>query len=59
MQMQPAKGVGRFLPTLFLIGFVIYLFTDPQGAAVAVKWAFEAIVTGAHQLAEFIKAISK
>ncbi|TDE26429.1 hypothetical protein E1295_44355 [Nonomuraea mesophila] len=58
MQMQPAKSLGRFLPTLFLIGFVIYLFTDPAGAAVAVKWAFEATVSGAQQLAEFIKAVS-
>ncbi|WP_170223399.1 hypothetical protein [Nonomuraea turkmeniaca] len=56
--MQPAKSVGRFLPTLFLIGFVIYLFTDPQGAAVAVKWGFESIVTGAQQFAEFIKTVS-
>ncbi|MFI9552084.1 hypothetical protein [Nonomuraea endophytica] len=56
--MQPAKSVSRVLPTLVLIGFVIYLFTDPQGAAVALKWAIEAIVTGAQQLAEFVKAIS-
>lgn len=56
--MQPAKSVSRVLPTLILIGFVIYLFTDPQGAAVALKWAIEAIVTGTQQFAAFIKAIS-
>ncbi|MCA2227388.1 MULTISPECIES: hypothetical protein [Nonomuraea] len=55
--MQPAKSLTRFLPTLVVIGMVIYLFTDPQGAAVAFKWAFEAIVTGAQQFAEFVKAI--
>lgn len=55
--MQPAKSIGRFLPTLFLIGYGFYLFTDPQGAAVALKWAFESIGAGAQQFAEFIKAI--
>jgi hypothetical protein len=57
-QMQPAKSVGRFLPTLFVIGFVIYLFTDPAGAAAAVKWAYEAVVTGGQQIAAFIKAFA-
>ncbi|RBQ17802.1 hypothetical protein DP939_23370 [Spongiactinospora rosea] len=58
MQMQPAKSIGRFLPTLILIGFVIYLFTDPQGAAAAAKWVFQTVVTGAQQVAEFIRTVS-
>jgi hypothetical protein len=57
--MQPVKSVSQFMPTLFLIGLAIYVFTDPQGAAVAFKWAFQTITDGAHQFAEFIKAVSK
>ncbi|MEU7863861.1 hypothetical protein [Nonomuraea sp. NPDC049141] len=57
--MQPVKSVGRFLPTLFLICVVIYVFTDPHGAALAFKWAFQTITTGAHQFAEFIRSVSK
>ncbi|GAA3180674.1 hypothetical protein [Nonomuraea roseoviolacea] len=56
---QPAKSVGRFLPTLFVIGFVFYLFIDPPGAASVLKSAIGAVTTGAHQLAEFIRAASK
>ncbi|MEV4081552.1 hypothetical protein ACGFJC_13015 [Nonomuraea fuscirosea] len=56
--MQPVKSVSRFLPTLLLIGIVFYIFTDPQSAAVAFKWAFQALTDGARQFAEFVKAIS-
>lgn len=56
---QPAKSIGRFLPTLFLIGIAFYIFTDPQGAAVAFKWAFQTAVTGAEHFAEFIRAVAK
>ncbi|MFG3442712.1 hypothetical protein ACGF0J_36185 [Nonomuraea sp. NPDC047897] len=56
---QPAKSITRFLPTLFVIGTVIYIFTDPHGAAVAFKWAFQTITDGAQQFAEFIRSVSK
>lgn len=32
--------------------------TDPAGAAAAVKWAYEAVVTGGQQIAAFIKAFA-
>ncbi|MEV0229331.1 hypothetical protein [Nonomuraea sp. NPDC050786] len=57
--MQPVKSVGRFLPTLILIVIVFYIFTDPQGAAVALKAAISAAMTGAQQMAEFLRAASK
>ncbi|MEU4230038.1 hypothetical protein AB0F17_37585 [Nonomuraea sp. NPDC026600] len=57
--MQPVKSVSRFLPTLILLGAVIYIFTDPQGAAVAFKWVFQTVVTGGQQFAAFIRAMAK
>ncbi|WP_156325541.1 hypothetical protein [Nonomuraea sp. SBT364] len=57
--MQPVKSVGRFLPTLFLLCIVFYIFTDPQGAAVAFKWAFQTAAAGAQHFAEFIRAVAK
>ncbi|WP_219504672.1 hypothetical protein [Nonomuraea ceibae] len=56
--MQPVKSVGRFLPTLFLICIVFYIFTDPQGAAVAFKWAFQTATAGVQHFAEFIRAVA-
>jgi hypothetical protein len=57
--MQPVKSISRFLPTLIVLGTVIYIFTDPQGAAVAFKWAFQTVVDGGQQFAEFIRAMTK
>jgi hypothetical protein len=57
--MQPVKSVSRFLPTLFLICIVFYIFTDPQGAAVAFKWAFQTATAGVQHFAEFIRAVAQ